>query len=150
LSHHDLRVNESAQLAMMLRSDQSIILKADVRLPPELPEPPLPPIERLAQISDAEAVADMLPDTNYIGALTKLKGYDDACLFVARLIDPRVLEQVRLTESSIRGHANLEARRIDVQFASVLMYAMFAFAVLLRGVRIGFGLANGSAPAEIA
>jgi two-component system, NtrC family, nitrogen regulation sensor histidine kinase NtrY len=135
---------------MMLRSDQSIILKADVRLPPELPEPPLPPVERLAQISDAEAVADMLPDTNYIGALTKLKGYDDAYLFVARLIDPRVLEQVRLTENSIRGYANLEARRIGVQFASVLMYAMIALALLLWGVRIGFGLANRSAPAEIA
>ena len=29
--------------AMMLRSDQSIIVKADIRLPPELPDPPLPP-----------------------------------------------------------------------------------------------------------
>jgi two-component system, NtrC family, nitrogen regulation sensor histidine kinase NtrY len=91
-----------------------------------------------------------VPDTNYIGALTNLKGYDDAYLFVARLSDPRVLEQVRLTENSIRGYANLEARRIGVQFASVLMYAVIALAVLLWGVRIGFGLANRSASAEIA
>jgi two-component system, NtrC family, nitrogen regulation sensor histidine kinase NtrY len=138
------------QLAMMLRADQSIIIKADARLPPEVPEPPLPPVERLAQISDAEAFADMLPDTNYIGALTKLKGYGEAYLFVTRLSDPRVLEQVRLTENSIRGYANLEARRIGVQFASVLMYAVIALAVLLWGVRIGFGLANRSASAEIA
>jgi two-component system nitrogen regulation sensor histidine kinase NtrY len=50
----------------------------------------------------------MLRDTNYIGALIKLKGYDDAYLFVARFIDPAVLEQIQQTESSIQGCANLE------------------------------------------
>src|SRR5262249_45200687 len=30
-------------VAMMLRSDQSVIVKADIRLPPEVQEPPLPP-----------------------------------------------------------------------------------------------------------
>jgi two-component system, NtrC family, nitrogen regulation sensor histidine kinase NtrY len=137
-------------VAMMLRSDQSIILKADIRLPPEVQEPPLPPIERLAQIEDGGAVADMFRDTNYIGALVKLKGYDDAYLFAARFIDPRVLEQVRKTEDSIQGYANLEARRIGVQLASALMYAVIALTVLWLAVRIGFGLANRLAPAEIA
>jgi hypothetical protein len=50
-----------------------------------LQEPPLPPVERLTQIGDAEAVADMLRDTNYSGALVKLKRDDDAYLFVAPL-----------------------------------------------------------------
>src|SRR4029077_14462494 len=63
-------------VAMMLRSDQSIIVRADIRLPPEVQEPPLPPIDRLAQIEDNGAVAEMLRDTNYIGALVKLKNYD--------------------------------------------------------------------------
>jgi two-component system, NtrC family, nitrogen regulation sensor histidine kinase NtrY len=137
-------------VAMMLRSDQSIILKAEIRLPPEVQEPPLPPIDRLAQIEDGGAVADMLRDTNYIGALVKLKGYDDAYLFVARFIDPAVLEQIQQTENSIQGYANLEARRIGVQLASALMYAVIALTVLLLAVRIGFGLANRLAPTEIA
>jgi two-component system, NtrC family, nitrogen regulation sensor histidine kinase NtrY len=133
-------------VAMMLRPDQSIILRADIRLPPEVQEPPLPPIERLAQIGerlgDAGAVPDMLGDTNYIGGFVKLKNYDDAYLFVARFINRAVLEQVRKTEDSIRGYANLEARRIGVQLASALMYAVIALTVLLLAVRIGFGLAN--------
>ena len=137
-------------VAMMLRADQSIILKAEIRLPPEVQEPPLPPIDRLAQIEDGGAVADMLRDTNYIGALVKLKRYDDAYLFVARFLDPRVLEQIRRTENSIQGYANLEARRIGVQLASALMYAVIALTVLLLAVRIGFGLANRLAPTEIA
>src|SRR5262249_6309372 len=64
--------------AMMLRSDQSVIVKADIRLPPEVQEPPMPPADRLAQIGDDGAVAGMLRDTNYVGAVIKLKGYDDA------------------------------------------------------------------------
>src|SRR6267378_769771 len=98
--------------AMMLRSDQSVIVKADIRLPPEVQDPPLPPVDRLGQIGDAEAVAGMLRDTNYIGGLIKLKGYDDAYLFVARFIDPRVLEQIQRTENSIQEYADLEVRRI--------------------------------------
>src|SRR5262249_37965368 len=58
-------------VAMMLRSDRSVILKSDFRLPPEVQEPPLPPADRLAQIGDAEAVAGWLGDTSYVGALIK-------------------------------------------------------------------------------
>jgi two-component system, NtrC family, nitrogen regulation sensor histidine kinase NtrY len=130
-------------VAMMLRSDQSIILKADIRLPPEVQEPPLPPIDRLAQIEDGAAVAGMLRDTSYVGALVKLKGYDDAYLFVARFIDPAVLEQIQRTESNIQEYANLEARRIGVQLAFALMYTVIALTVLLSAVWIGFAFANG-------
>jgi two-component system nitrogen regulation sensor histidine kinase NtrY len=129
-------------VAMMLRSDQSIIVKADIRLPPEVQEPPLPPIDRLAQIEDGEAVAGMLRDTNYVGALVKLKGYDDAYLFVARFIDPAVLEQIQQTESNIQEYANLEARRVGVQLAFALMYTVIALTVLLSAVWIGFAFAN--------
>jgi len=128
--------------AMMLRSDQSIIVKADIRLPPEVQEPPLPPVERLAQIGDTEAVAGLLRDTNYIGALIKLKGYDDAYLFVARFIDPGVLEQIKQTENSIQEYASLEVRRIGVQLAFALMYTVIALTVLLSAVWSGFAFAN--------
>jgi two-component system nitrogen regulation sensor histidine kinase NtrY len=128
--------------AMMLRSDQSVIVKADIRLPPEVQDPPLPPIDRLGQIGDAEAVAGMLRDTNYIGALIKLKGYDDAYLFVARFVDPRVLEQIQRTENSIQEYADLEVRRIGVQAAFALMYTVIALTVLLSAVWSGFAFAN--------
>jgi two-component system nitrogen regulation sensor histidine kinase NtrY len=128
--------------AMMLRSDQSVIVKADFRLPPEVQDPPLPPVERLGQIGDAEAVAGMLRDTNYIGGLIKLKGYDDAYLFVARFIDPRVLEQIQRTENSIQEYADLEVRRIGVQAAFALMYTVIALTVLLSAVWSGFAFAN--------
>ena len=128
--------------AMMLGPDQSVIVKADIKLPPELQEPPPPPVERLAQVGDAEAIAGLLRDTNCVGALIKLNGYDNAYLFVARFIDPRVLEQIQQTENSIQEYANLEARRIGVQLAFALMYTVIALTVLLSAVWIGFAFAN--------
>jgi two-component system, NtrC family, nitrogen regulation sensor histidine kinase NtrY len=84
----------------------------------------------------------MLRDTNYIGGLIKLKGYDDAYLFVARFIDPRVLEQIQRTENSIQEYADLEVRRIGVQAAFALMYTVIALTVLLSAVWSGFAFAN--------
>src|SRR5260370_2859255 len=75
--------------AMMLRSDQSVIVKADIRLPPEVQDPPLPPVERLGQIGDAEAVAGMLRDTNYIGGPVKANRDEDPCPFLPPFSDPR-------------------------------------------------------------
>src|SRR5260370_34055248 len=77
--------------AMMLRSDQSVIVKADIRLPAEVRDPPLPPVERLGQISDAEAVAGMLRDTNYIGGAMKAQRRDEASLSVAPAYSPSAL-----------------------------------------------------------
>jgi two-component system, NtrC family, nitrogen regulation sensor histidine kinase NtrY len=132
----------SMPTAMMLGPDQSVIVKADIQLPSELQEPPPPPVERLAQVGDTEAVAGLLRDTNCVGALIKLKGYEDTYLFVARFIDPRVLEQIQQTENSIQEYANLEARRTGVQLAFALMYTVIALTVLLSAVWIGFAFAN--------
>jgi two-component system, NtrC family, nitrogen regulation sensor histidine kinase NtrY len=128
--------------AMMLRSDGEVIVKAEIRLPPGLQDPPLPPADRLAKIGDAAAAAGMLRDTNYIGALIRLKSYDDAYLFVARLVDPRVLEQIQQTENNIQDYVSLEARRTSVQLAFALMYTVITLTVLLSAVWIGFAFTN--------
>jgi two-component system nitrogen regulation sensor histidine kinase NtrY len=132
----------SMPTAMMLGPDQSVIVKADIQLPSELQEPPPPPVEKLAQVGDTEAVAGLLRDTNCVGALIKLKGYENTYLFVARFIDPRVLEQIQQTENSIQEYANLETRRTGVQLAFALMYTVIALTVLLSAVWIGFAFAN--------
>jgi two-component system nitrogen regulation sensor histidine kinase NtrY len=127
--------------AMMLRSDGSVIVKS-MRLPPGLPEPPLPPVDRIAQIGDAEAAAGMLGDTNYVGALIRLQGYDDAYLFVARALDPAVFAWIQQTQNNIQDYKALETQRSSVQLAYALMYTVIAFTVLLSAVWIGFAFTN--------
>jgi two-component system nitrogen regulation sensor histidine kinase NtrY len=128
--------------AMMLRSDGSVIVKADIRLPPELPEPPLPPVDSLKEIGDAQAASGMAGDTNYVGALIKLKGYDDTFLFVTHILDPTVYAWIQQTDNNLKDYKALEAQRSSVQLAYALMYTVIAFTVLLSAVWIGFAFTN--------
>jgi two-component system, NtrC family, nitrogen regulation sensor histidine kinase NtrY len=130
------------QAAMMLRPDGSVIVKADIRLPPGLQEPRLPPAEKLAQMGDDQAATGLVPNTNFMGALIRLKGYDDAYLYVDRVIDPRVIEQIQQTDDNIEDYRNLEARRTSVQLAFALMYAVITLTVLLSAVWLGFAFTN--------
>src|SRR5260370_22421743 len=83
--------------AMMLRSDQSVIVKADIRLPPEVQDPPLPPVERLCQISDAQAVAGILRDTNYICGLRQPPSSSFTVHFTSRALPAPTSRQTPCT-----------------------------------------------------
>ncbi len=128
--------------AMILGSDLSVLAKADIKLPPQFPEPRPPPAERLSLVGQDEAVAGLLRDSNYVGALIKLKDYDNAYLFVARMLDPQVLAQIQHTEQSIEEYATLDERRFGIQIAFALMYTVIALTVLLSAVWLGFAFAN--------
>jgi two-component system nitrogen regulation sensor histidine kinase NtrY len=127
--------------AMMITGDRNIILTADIQLPPELLPPAVPPTETLVKADEAPQVG-FLNEANYVGAVTKLRGYDNTYLYVARFIDPQVLAQIRETQTSIAQYATLEARRLGVQIAFALMYTVIALTVLLSAVWIGFAFAN--------
>src|SRR5271168_1935306 len=128
--------------AMMITGDQTVILQADIQLPPELQPPAVPPPETLAKAVDGMPQVGFLNEANYVGAVAKLRGYDNTYLYVARFIDPQVLAQIRETQTSIAQFANLEARRLGVQIAFALMYTVIALTVLLSAVWIGFAFAN--------
>jgi len=128
--------------AMMLTADGTILLSADIQLPPEFKPPAVPPPDALAKAVEGAPQVGFLNDANYVGAVTKLRGYDDIYLYVARFIDPQVLAQIRETQTSIAQWANLEARRLGVQIAFALMYTVIALTVLLSSVWIGLAFAN--------
>jgi two-component system nitrogen regulation sensor histidine kinase NtrY len=102
----------------------------------------LPPREALASIKDNEPQIVLLPDANYVAAVVALRNYTSRYLYVARLLDPRVLPQLRATEQSAGEYAALAARRLGVQVAFALMYTVIALIVLLSAVWIGLDFAN--------
>src|SRR5215468_6819122 len=75
-------------------------------------------------------------------AVVKLRGYDDIYLYGARMLDPRVVAQLRATQESVGEFANLEARRLGIQIAFGLMFAIIALIVLLSSAWIGLDFAN--------
>jgi two-component system nitrogen regulation sensor histidine kinase NtrY len=63
-------------------------------------------------------------------------------LYVARLLDPQVVQQLRATQESAGEYATLEARRLGIQIAFALMFAVIALIVLLSSAWIGLDFAN--------
>jgi len=101
-----------------------------------------PSAEVLAAVNDTEPQVAMFLDANYVAAIIKLRGYNDIYLYIARLLDPRVLAQLRATQASVAQYADLSARRIGIQIAFALMYTVIALIVLLSAVWIGLNFAN--------
>jgi two-component system nitrogen regulation sensor histidine kinase NtrY len=124
---------------MLLDKDLNVIDQVDARTSEAFVKPSP---EVLAAVNDTEPQVAMFPDDNYVAAIIKLRGYNDIYLYVARLLDPRVLAQLRATQASVAQYADLSARRVGIQIAFGLMYTVIALIVLLSAVWIGLNFAN--------
>lgn len=102
----------------------------------------VPSREALTQVGESEPQIALLPNTDYVAAVIKLRGYDNVFLYVARPLNPAVLEQLRATRANVAEYASVEARRLGVQVAFALMYTVIALIVLLSAVWIGLNFAT--------
>src|SRR5271168_1375794 len=125
--------------ALVIKPDASIIERAEVVMDKKLV---LPSAEVLRKITETEPEVALIPEGDHIAAAVKLHGYDDMYLYAARMLDPRVVAQLRATQESAGEYANLEARRLGVQIAFALMFAVIALIVLLSSAWIGLDFAN--------
>ena len=125
--------------AMIIRADGSTVERADVTMDKAIV---LPSKKLLGQITETEPQVALIPEGDHVAAAVKLHGYDNMYLYVARLLDPRVVQQLRATQESVGEYANLEARRLGIQIAFALMFAVIALIVLLSSAWIGLDFAN--------
>jgi two-component system nitrogen regulation sensor histidine kinase NtrY len=126
-------------VVMMLDKDLNVIDQSDAQVSQTFIKPPR---EALASISETEPQIGVFLDANYVAAVLKLRGYEDTYLYVARLLDPRVVAQLRATREGVNQYAEIQARRLGVQVAFGLMYTVIALIVLLSAVWIGLNFAN--------
>ena len=125
--------------AILLKSDGSTVDKAAVTVDKKVV---LPTPDLLAEVNETEPRVALIPEDNHLAAVVKLRGYDDMYLYGARILDPRVVAQLRATQESVGEFANLEARRLGIQIAFGLMFAIIALIVLLSSAWIGLDFAN--------
>jgi two-component system nitrogen regulation sensor histidine kinase NtrY len=125
--------------AILLKSDGSTVDKAGVTVDKKVV---LPTPDLLAEVNETEPRVALIPEDNHLAAVVKLRGYDDMYLYGARILDPRVVAQLRATQESVGEFANLEARRLGIQIAFGLMFAIIALIVLLSSAWIGLDFAN--------
>ena len=124
---------------LVLDKDLNVIDQADAAVNQTFVKPSP---EVLVGVNDTEPQVAMFLEANYVAAIIKLRGYNDTYLYIARLLDPRVLAQLRATQAGVAQYADLEARRIGIQIAFGLMYTVIALIVLLSAVWIGLNFAN--------
>ena len=74
--------------------------------------------------------------------MIRLRAFDDTFLYVARLLDPAWSAQLRQTQASVAEYAQLESRRLGIQVAFALMFAVIALTILMASVLIGLNFAN--------
>lgn len=80
--------------------------------------------------------------TNLVGSIVKLRGYEEIYLFVARPVDPEVLEYMRLTDENITEYRQYASNRLVFQITFTIMYVGLAVVLLLAALWIGIALAN--------
>jgi two-component system nitrogen regulation sensor histidine kinase NtrY len=125
--------------ALIITADGQTVERADITMDKKIV---LPSKTILSQISETEPQVALISEGDHIAAVIKLHGYDDLYLYVARLLDPRVVQQLRNTQESVTEYATLEARRLGIQIAFALMFAVIALIVLLSAAWIGLDFAN--------
>jgi two-component system nitrogen regulation sensor histidine kinase NtrY len=125
--------------AMIIHADGSTVERADVKMDKTIV---LPSAKLLSQITETEPQIALIPEGDHVAAAVKLHGYDDMYLYAARMLDPRVVAQLRATQENAGEFANVEARRLGIQIAFALMFAVIALIVLLSSAWIGLDFAN--------
>jgi two-component system nitrogen regulation sensor histidine kinase NtrY len=96
----------------------------------------------LSNVNEDEPQIGVFVEQNYVAAVIRLRAFQDTFLYVARLLDPRVVAQLRKTQASVKEYAELESRRLGIQVAFALMFTVIALTVLMSSVLIGLNFAN--------
>src|SRR3954453_23822104 len=125
--------------AMVIDKDRNILETAQTGIQQAFttPEP-----DFLKGVEDSEPQIAVFIEANYVAAVIRLRNFSDTFLYVARLLDPRVVAQLRQTQASVAEYAALESRKLGIQVAFALMFAVIALTILMASVLIGLNFAN--------
>jgi two-component system, NtrC family, nitrogen regulation sensor histidine kinase NtrY len=125
--------------AMLIDKDRNILVTAQTGIKQQFSTPPQ---DFLNNIDESKPEIAVFPEENYVAAIIRLRGFSDTFLYVARLLDPRVVSQLKQTQASVAEYAQIESRRLGIQVAFALMFAVIALTILMASVLIGLNFAN--------
>ncbi|QAU47141.1 sensor histidine kinase [Bradyrhizobium guangzhouense] len=125
--------------AMIIDKNTNILESADTGMRLAY-SPPAP--DFLSNVKETEPEIAVLPDASSVAAVIRLRAFNDTFLYVARPLDPNVVSQVNQTEIGAAEYAQIESRRLGIQVAFALMFAVIALTILMASVLIGLNFAN--------
>jgi two-component system nitrogen regulation sensor histidine kinase NtrY len=104
-----------------------------------------PPDATFKTADDGDVSAMPFESADLFRALYRLRGYNDAYLYVVRPVDPGIFSHLRLTEASLGAYDRAKASRSRIQAAFALSYIETVLLVLVGAVWLGMTAANGIA-----
>jgi two-component system, NtrC family, nitrogen regulation sensor histidine kinase NtrY len=125
--------------AMLIDKDRTVLETAQTGIQQSFTTPAP---EFLSNVDENEPQIAVFPEANYVAAVIRLRSFNDTFLYVARLLDPRVVAQLRQTEASVAEYAEIESRRLGLQVNFALMFAVIALTILTASVLIGLNFSN--------
>ncbi|QWG11066.1 PAS domain-containing sensor histidine kinase [Bradyrhizobium sediminis] len=125
--------------AMLIDKDRNILETAQTGIQQAFTTPAP---EFLKGVDETEPQIAVFIEANYVAAVIRLRTFNDTFLYVARLLDPRVVAQLRQTQASVAEYAQIESRKLGIQVAFALMFAVIALTILTASVLIGLNFAN--------
>ena len=131
--------NRGLAVAQIIDRDLAVIEKADSKVDLSVQ---LPSRETLAALQDDEPQVKLFPEGNYAAAITKLPNYENSYLFIAKVLDPRVAGRLSKLQVDFNEFLQLQDRRLGIQVAFALVYAVIALIATLSAVWIGLHFAN--------
>ena len=131
--------NRNLPGAMLIDQDRAILETAQTGIRQDFQ---VPAADFLKNVGTDEPQIAVFLEANYVAAVIRLSAFHDTFLYVARLLDPRVVAQVQETQASVAEYAELESRRLGIQVAFALMFTVIALTVLASAVLIGLKFAN--------
>ena len=123
--------------AMLLDKEANVLETAQTGIEQDFSKPPA---EFIKDFNETEP--EIVIEANYVAAVIRLRAFNDTFLYVARLLDPRVVAQLRQTQASVAEYAQIESRKLGIQVAFALMFAVIALTILMASVLIGLNFAN--------
>jgi two-component system nitrogen regulation sensor histidine kinase NtrY len=123
--------------AMLLDKEANVLETAQTGIEQDFSKPPA---EFMKDFNETEP--EIVIEANYVAAVVRLRAFNDTFLYVARLLDPRVVAQLRQTQASVAEYAQIESRKLGIQVAFALMFAVIALTILMASVLIGLNFAN--------
>lgn len=123
--------------AMLLDKEANVLETAQTGIQQDFSKPPP---EFIKNFNETEP--EIVIEANYVAAVIRLRFFNDTYLYVARLLDPRVVAQLRQTQAGVAEYAQIESRRLGIQVAFALMFTVIALTILMSSVLIGLNFAN--------
>jgi two-component system nitrogen regulation sensor histidine kinase NtrY len=134
-----LAITRSLPFTSLINSTGETLLRAQINAPGTVPRVP----DGLTEGVEEGVPTLIAPGrTNLVGSVVKLRGYADTYLFVARQVDPVVLEFMRLTDENITEYREYASNRLVFQITVTITYVGLALVLLLAALWIGIAMAN--------